>query len=61
MSADKLTAEEKETLLELARGALEDSVRGQKLPPLDLKSLSPRLQEPGATFITLTINGNLRG
>jgi AmmeMemoRadiSam system protein A len=61
MPEDKLTAEEKDTLLELARGALEAGVRGQILPPLDLDALSPRLQEDGASFITLTINGNLRG
>ena len=61
MSEDKLTAEEKQTLLELARQALESGVRGQKLPTLDSKSLSPRLQEDGASFVTLTIDGNLRG
>jgi AmmeMemoRadiSam system protein A len=61
MSTDQLTAEERSTLLELARGALEAGVRGQKLPSLDLKSLSPLLQKEGATFVTLTINGNLRG
>lgn len=61
MAEDKLTDEEKGTLLKLARQALESSVRGEKLPPLDLKSISPQLLEPGATFVTLTINGNLRG
>ena len=61
MTEDKLTAEEKGTLLELARGALEDGVRGKKLSPLDLNSLPPRLREQGASFVTLTITGNLRG
>ena len=61
MEEDKLTAEEKRTLLELARQALEGGVRGQQLPPLELGSLSPRLQEQGATFVTLTVAGNLRG
>lgn len=61
MTTDKLTAEEKSTLLELARLALEDGVRGQKLPPLELDSLPPRLREEGASFVTLTIAGNLRG
>ena len=61
MTADRLTTEEKRTLLELARGALETGVRRKKLPPLDLKSLSPCLQEEGASFVTLTIAGNLRG
>jgi len=61
MTEDKLTAEEKRTLLQLARQALEEGVRGQKLPPLDLESMSPRLQEQGASFVTLTIKGKLRG
>jgi len=61
MAEDKLTAEEKHTLLDLARQALEGGVRGEKLPSLDLESLPPRLQEQGASFVTLTIAGNLRG
>jgi AmmeMemoRadiSam system protein A len=61
MSTERLTAEEKSTLLKLARGALESGVRGQKLPSLDQDSLTPRLREPGASFVTLTINGELRG
>ena len=61
MTKDKLTTEEKQTLLGLARQALEAGVRGQKLPPLDHQSLPLRLQDDGATFVTLTINGNLRG
>jgi hypothetical protein len=32
---DQLTLEEKQTLLRLARQALELGVRGEKLPPLD--------------------------
>jgi AmmeMemoRadiSam system protein A len=61
MTEDKLTDEEQRALLELARQALEAGVRGKKLPPLDLGSLSPCLREPGASFVTLTINGKLRG
>ena len=61
MSEDKLTNEEKRTLLQIARQSLEAGVRGQKLPPLDPRSMSPHLQEWGASFVTLTINGNLRG
>ncbi|MFC1921896.1 AmmeMemoRadiSam system protein A [Chloroflexota bacterium] len=59
--ADRLTNEERNTLLELARGALEEGVRGQPLSPMDLNTLSSRLIEPGATFVTLTINHELRG
>lgn len=61
MTEDKLTDDEKRTLLGLARQALEGGVRGQKLTPLDLRSLPPRLQACGASFVTLTINGDLRG
>jgi len=61
MAEDKLTTEENQTLLRLARQALEMGVRGQKLPPLDLQSMPPRLQEQGVSFVTLTIHGNLRG
>lgn len=61
MTDDKLTEDEKRTLLGLAREALECGVRGQTLPPLDLPSLPPRLQACGTSFITLTINGDLRG
>ncbi len=61
MTEDKLTTEEKQILLRLARQALDNGVRGQKIPPLDQKSMPPRLQEQGASFVTLTIRGNLRG
>ena len=58
---DQLTLEEKQILLRLARQALELGVRGEKLPPLDLDSLSPQLCAEGASFVTLTVRGNLRG
>jgi AmmeMemoRadiSam system protein A len=58
---DKLTSDEKKILLREARAALEHGVRGEKQPPLDMESLPPRLREVGASFITLTIQGNLRG
>jgi AmmeMemoRadiSam system protein A len=58
---DKLTSEEKSTLLHLARQAMEHSVRGQKLPALDLGTLRAPLRAEGASFITLTIQGGLRG
>ena len=58
---DQLTDGEKQTLLRLAREAMEHGVRGRKLPPLDKNSLTPILLEQGASFITLTIDDNLRG
>jgi AmmeMemoRadiSam system protein A len=61
MVEDKLTIEEQKILLQLARQSLESGVRGEKLPPLDLESMPPRLREDGVSFVTLTIGGNLRG
>ncbi len=58
---DKLTLEEQQTLLRMAREALERGVRGEKLPPLDEASLTTHLREDGASFVTLTIRGELRG
>lgn len=58
---DKLTLEEQKKLLSLARQAMECGVKGETLPALDLSTLTPRLQEEGASFITLTIDGQLRG
>ncbi|MBN1149410.1 MAG: AmmeMemoRadiSam system protein A [Anaerolineales bacterium] len=58
---DQLTSDERAQLLELARQALVAAVHGQAMPKLDVQSLSPRLREPGATFVTLTRGGELRG
>lgn len=58
---DQLTGEEKQTLLRLAREAMETAVKGKALPPLNLQSLAPVLREEGASFVTLTIDDNLRG
>jgi len=58
---DKLTLEEQQTLLRMAREAMEHSVRGKKLPSLDYSTLSSHLREQGASFVTLTIRGQLRG
>ena len=58
---DKLTPDEKKILLHEARAALEHGVRGENQPALDLKSMPERLKETGASFVTLTIHGDLRG
>jgi AmmeMemoRadiSam system protein A len=58
---EKLTSEEKQTLLRLARRALESGVCGERLPSLDEFPLTPLLRAQGASFVTLTIHGNLRG
>lgn len=61
MSPELLSPDERLLLLKLARQALEASVCGNRLPPLVLPELPPGLQQPGASFVTLTIHGNLRG
>lgn len=61
MMQDQLSPEEQQALLRLAREALECGVRGDKLPPLDKDSLSTHLREAGASFVTITMHGELRG
>lgn len=56
-----LTADEKRILLSLARDALQSAVCSGKVLPIDLDKLPVRLREPGATFVTLTMHGQLRG
>jgi len=59
--SDKLTQDEIQTLLKLARQALEHAVHGQPLPPLDPSTLTPALRAQGASFVTLTRHDELRG
>ncbi len=61
MSQTALSLEEQKILLELAREALITAVNGRSLPPIDLSELPERLQAPGASFVTLTKHGDLRG
>jgi AmmeMemoRadiSam system protein A len=58
---DKLTSEEKQVLLRIARQSMELAVRGKELPPIDKSTLTPCLKESGASFVTLTVHGDLRG
>lgn len=59
---EKLLQEsERQLLLEIARQAMEDAVCGRRVRKLALAQLPARLQEPGATFVTLTSRGQLRG
>lgn len=58
---DQLTLAEKQTLLRLARQALESGVHGRNLPPIEEASLTPALRAEGASFVTLTERGSLRG
>ncbi len=56
-----LTKDEKNYLLQVARAALEAAVNRRQLPPLNLSTLPERLRAPGASFVTLTKLGALRG
>jgi len=57
----KLSGEERLILLQVARQAIAEAVRGSPAAPLDLQSLPSTLSQPGASFVTLTIDGELRG
>ncbi len=59
--SDQLSPEERSLLLNLARQALEQCVQGIPLEPLELEFLPPTLRQLGVTFVTLTIDGELRG
>lgn len=56
-----LSPEEKSLLLQLARQAIETAVCGLPLEPLDLQTLPESLREYGVAFVTLTLQGALRG
>jgi len=58
---DRLTEDEKKILLKIARQALEATVKGELAPKLNLADLPERLRQPGASFVTLTYMGELRG
>ncbi len=58
---DKLSPEDKQVLLRLARDAMRHGVLGHSMPVLQMEALSPALRADGASFVTLTIGGQLRG
>jgi len=58
---EKLSQDEQSILLHIAREALEHAVNGKSLPEFDLSLLPLSLQELGASFVTLTSKGRLRG
>ncbi len=57
----KIEAEAQQMLLRLARQALEAAASDRRLPALDAERLPPALRLPGASFVTLTKAGALRG
>jgi uncharacterized protein len=57
-----LSPEDRELLLRLARDSVTLAASGARSLPPQKEQFPPRLQEPGATFVTLTtMDGDLRG
>ncbi|MBU0703979.1 MAG: AmmeMemoRadiSam system protein A [Chloroflexi bacterium] len=56
-----LTPQERQTLLTLAREAITQTVNGQEPPSVDVNAVSESLRRDGASFVTLTKHGQLRG
>ncbi len=59
--SENLSDSEKLFLLSLARDSLGCSVNGKKLSSVNENQLTPLLRAEGASFVTLTIHGQLRG
>jgi len=56
-----LSESDRKFLLSLARRSIENYANGEPAPPVELKGLSQRLRDQGASFVTLTCHGYLRG
>ena len=56
-----LSSDERSYLLGLARHAIEATVYKKAAPSLERQTLSTQLRQPGACFVTLTRQGELRG
>ena len=56
-----LSSEEKSYLLRLARQAVLAAAEHKPAPQLDPREITPLLAAPGASFVTLTRRGSLRG
>lgn len=61
MSIQIINNEDRLILLELARRSIEMATQNRKLPQIKMGDYSQKLQENGASFVTLTRTGNLRG
>lgn len=57
----QLSADEKRFLLELARQSITDAVTGHKVTGVEQLAIPDTLKCKGASFVTLTIQGELRG
>ncbi len=56
-----LSSEDRRYLLSLARQTIASVLAGREAPEVDLNAVSEDLRRPGASFVTLTIGGELRG
>ncbi len=56
-----LAEEDRRYLLSLARQTIASVLEGKETPKVDLERVSEDLRRPGASFVTLTIGGELRG
>jgi AmmeMemoRadiSam system protein A len=56
-----LDATEERLLLDLARTSIAGGLRGDGPLTVDVYELSPPLQEPGAAFVTVLVDGELNG
>ena len=61
MSKKALTPDERKSLLWLSRASIQSAVEGKLLPVLPPEQVTEELKAKGASFVTLTIGGNLRG
>jgi AmmeMemoRadiSam system protein A len=61
MTLQRLSQQERKDLLTLARESIISAVSGKRLPKLHETQLTSLLRENGAAFVTLTIEGELRG
>lgn len=57
----KISADDQRLLLGIARQAIKAAAHGLDAPRLDLASAPESLRAPGASFVTLTRSGALRG
>ncbi len=61
MPTQPLSPEDRQYLLQLARQTITRLLAGETLPVLELDCIPAALREPGASFVTLTRGGELRG
>jgi AmmeMemoRadiSam system protein A len=60
-TADWLSEDEGNYLLKVARSTIKKRLNNEEQPQIDWKDLPEKFQEQLGTFVTITIDGNLRG